>query len=348
MFELRDKIIGTCASTQSESVLQPLELGGRRQNELLFFLKPECFLTSTQSQQADLVETVMRRFDEFGCRVCGCVVIRGPKLRADQIMDRHYGFINGASRDVVSILGPGELAALRAAVGANPETPILGGHEFLAAHPMSDEKSLDALWASRKARKLRSGLYFESYVFEDQPVILVNGFHPAQLAHFTRDDRKIVLMVLESEMPWKVLRSTMLGDTFPERAVADSIRRTLYENPQRFGLADVSIANNCSHLSAGPFEALFELWNFLGSSRTADFKLDHTRMWKLAGAVGVREADVLRALENPVAQVGGERRSLFDATEELDSCSSAHLFARMFCGNQKGRDERVLVLSDEE
>ena len=105
----------------------------------------------------------------------------------------------------------------------------------------------------------------QTYAAEGENFILVNGFHPAQLAHFTEPSHRIALMLLHADTPWATLRDEMIGDTFPERAVAGSIRGQLHARPQNYGFDEVTIANNGVHLSAGPFEAMFEIANFFGS-----------------------------------------------------------------------------------
>jgi hypothetical protein len=328
---LQDDILDGVTTASNELVIRPLQLGSDSvQNELLFFFKPECFLDTARSQQAEIVHTALNLFIRFGVESSGCIVVTGTELRERQIMDRHYGFINRVSRNASTVLSADELSFLRRDANVGAQTPILGGHEFLSQNPTFDEASLDKLWASKKSQKLRSGLYYESYTVDGKPVILVNGFHPAQLVHFTRDDRRIVLLVLRSDLPWKVLRSLMLGDTFPERAAVGSFRRLLYESPTRFGLSSVSIANNASHLSAGPFEALFELWNFFEKSSESCFELEKTRMWQLVKSAGVDAPAIRRSLVNPTSFIGAMEKTLFDATEDVDAMSAAHLYSQMF------------------
>jgi hypothetical protein len=333
MNNLRDDIVEGVASVQKELTLKALDIGGRGQeNELLLFLKPECFLHSNRDQQADLIDVALQQLRRFGLAVAGCVVMAGQQLREQSIMDRHYGYINRLSRGASVMLSEAEMADLRKSVDVVPDVPVIGGHEFLARYPEYDEAALDALWSSKTTKKLKSGFYYQSYQVDGRMMVLVNGFHPAQVSHFTADDRKIVLLLLKSDLPWKILRGVMLGDTFPERAVPGSFRRTLFDQPSRFGLPPVSIANNGCHLSAGPFEAMFELVNFFSQSDVAKFHVDGTRMWELMTDAGVASAKRLDALNNPVISIGGFDRTLFDFTEESDGASSAHFYARWCSG----------------
>jgi hypothetical protein len=330
MRELRDAIIGAVASSKHETVVKPFTFGAS-QNEMLFFFKPECFLETTVEQQQAIIDTALNLFAEFGAIPAGASLLTGEELRAREIMDRHYGFINRVSRDSTATLSQNEMSTLRQSLGASTTTPVLGGHEFLNQHGEFDAFSLDHLWSTKKSRKVKSGLYFESFDLKNNRVILVNGFHPAQLEHFTAAGRKIVLILLQSDLPWRFLRQYMLGDTFPERAIAGSFRRILYDDPERFGLRGVSIAANAGHLSAGPFEAMFELRNFFSSSKSMRFSLEQTSMWMLLRSLGTGPAQIQRALSNPLRVFGDSERSLFDLTEEIDAHSAGHLFIQKFC-----------------
>ena len=118
----------------------------------------------------------------------------------------------------------------------------------------------------------------------------------------------------------------MLGDTFPERAATGSFRRTLFDDPTRFGLPSVSIAANAGHMSAGPFEGMFELSNFFSSGIVDGFDLRTSTGWKTGERVGITHRKLEQILSNPTSSLGGIQRPLFDATEELDTISACHLF----------------------
>ena len=119
----------------------------------------------------------------------------------------------------------------------------------------------------------------------------------------------------------------MIGDTFPERAVTGSIRGQLHANPARYGFDEVTIANNGVHLSAGPFEAMFEIANFFGSLVGTDISSAPPRIVKKMLAAGVSQDDAYRANENPDVDDGdGATTDLFDATEHLDTEAAVALY----------------------
>jgi hypothetical protein len=242
-------------------------------------------------------------------------------------MDTHYGYINVMSRLASRELKNDDLHRLREAVGAAANTPVLGGHEVLQQFPDFSATSLDRLWASKPSVKVRSGLYVQEFDLTTGAVVIVNGFHPEQLAHFTGADRAIALLLLHSDLPWRFLRTRVLGDTFPEKAMPDTIRRHYYDNASQYGLPPISIANNCVHMSAGPFEALFELSNFFGRVEGHDTAVEESRL-----GVRLREAklDTKSVLKNPSAELNGKPVTLFDATEEIDTTGALAIFRQIY------------------
>lgn len=321
---LSDDIVRAVTTGESVSVLHkaPAPLA---ENELVFFFKPEAFLPGVDSQR--LITYALSVLDRFSVTISAVFTMSGPELDRLRIMDTHYGFINVMSRSASRELEANELAKLRDAVGATAETPVIGGHEVLQKFPDFTATSLDRLWASKRSIKVRSGLYVQQFELPVGPVVIVNGFHPAQLAHFTGFDRSIALLLLHSDLPWRFLRTRMLGDTFPENALPETIRRHYYDRAVEYGLPPVSIANNCVHMSAGPFEALFELRNFFGRVQGHEDAAERSR---LAGRLHAARVDLQAVLSNPVAQLNGKQVPLFDATEEVDTSGAISVFRQVY------------------
>jgi hypothetical protein len=124
----------------------------------------------------------------------------------------------------------------------------------------------------------------------------------------------------------------MLGDTFPERAAPGSIRGELHRDPERFGFKSVTISNNAAHLSAGPFEAVFELSNFLSAVPGLDFEIGITRQARHFKSQGLSVSDLRRAIDNPSACIANAKPAipLFDVTEEFDAQSGTAVFRKFF------------------
>ena len=320
--QLRDAILQALRDEREIKIIQAPQVGRTdRQNELLMFIKPEILAVADQDCLANSLDLIQRKLEQFDAAVAGTVLVGGSALERKESMDRHYGAINVLSKTASSGLDAADREAVYRALNVSAsEYPIYGGHEFLAQHASFTPAGLDDLWFTRKAEKIRSGFYVQAYEDGGERFVLVNGFHPAQLAHFTLAPHRIALMLIHSDTGWARLRDEMIGDTFPERAVSGSIRAELYAAPARFGFDEVSIANNGVHLSAGPFEAMFEIANFFGSLLDLDFAAAPPRIADAMRAAGIPRARALAAMGNPdVIDGAGGLTDLFDATEHMDT-----------------------------
>lgn len=318
----KHELINALQRDEEIAVLQPPAIGHTdRQNELLMFIKPEILAVAGQDKLRNSIDLIWDKLAEFNATVAGIVLVSGQALERKESMDRHYGAINVLSKTAsVGLNADDRQSVYDALAVSTSDFPLYGGHEFLAAHPSFTPASLDTLWFTRKSEKIRSGFYVQAYAAAGEDFILVNGFHPAQLAHFTEPSHRIALMLLHSDTPWAMLRDDMIGDTFPERAVAGSIRGQLHAQPHRHGFDEVTIANNGVHLSAGPFEAMFEIANFFGSLLDLDKAAARPRIADAMLAAGISEQSAFAAMENPTVDDGaGATTDLFDATEHMDT-----------------------------
>jgi len=311
------EIIEKIKAADEAHIIQPVQVNQtERENELVFFFKPELLEVEDHTKILAAFNLVNSKFKDFDIQVSGAAIVPGGELEKHEIMNRHYGFINQLSRKASELVDGETREKMFTQLDiADPGAyHILGGHEFLK-HFKTDMNTLSKVWFAQQAHKLRSGFYFIADTFEDQKIILVNGFHPSQLAHFTRDDHMIYLMLLHTDTDWKALKFDLVGDTFPERAERGSIRGELFANPHNFGQKEVGINTNGVHLSAGPFEAAFEVVNFFGD--LIDLNPAETpplAIWKAMQA-GFRQEQALSLLDNP----GLNDSDLFSETENLNT-----------------------------
>lgn len=326
--QLKQALLDSLQNDEDIAVIQPPAIGQTaRQNELLMFIKPEILAIEERTCLGNAIDLIWAKLSEFGASVAGTVLVGGPALERKESMDRHYGAINVLSKTASDGLDASDRSSVYDALAvSSADYPLYGGHEFLDAHPSFTPASLDSLWFTKKAHKIRSGFYVQAYEKVGEKFILVNGFHPAQLAHFTEPSHRIALMLLHSDTGWAELRDQMIGDTFPERAVSGSIRGELHAKPAHFGFDEVTIANNGVHLSAGPFEAMFEIANFFGSLVGSDISSTRPQIVKTMQTAGISHGDAYKALENPEIDGGGATTDLFDATEHMDTEAAVALY----------------------
>jgi hypothetical protein len=315
-------VIAKIRSAEKAEIIQPVTVGHTgAENELVFFIKPELLEVSDDAKIANSLHLIEEKFKEYRVTVSGAVIVPGTVLEEYEIMNRHYGFINQLSRLASTMIDAGTRAAMFAKLGKEDTGAhkILGGHEFLKAFD-ADLDTLSDVWFSKGAEKMRSGFYFIEYSFQGQPILLVNGFHPSQLAHFTRPDHRIVLMLLHTDTDWERMKFSLVGDTFPERAKPASIRGTLFADPDPYGQTDVSINLNGVHLSAGPYEAAYEVVNFFGNLLDLDPKQTPPAAIQRSIDFGVPQDLAHSLLDNPA--VGDS--DLFSETENLDTKDAIH------------------------
>ena len=328
--QLKKTLLDSLQHEKEIAVIQPPAIGQtQRQNELLMFIKPEILAIEDRTCLASAINLIWAKLSEFDASVEGVVLVGGPALEQKESMDRHYGAINVLSKTASTGLADSDRRSVYDALAVTAaDYPLFGGHEFLKAHPSLHARQFGRTMVHPgKAHKVRSGFYVQAYEEAGEKFILVNGFHPAQLAHFTEPSHRIALMLLHSDTGWEKLRDQMIGDTFPERAVNGSIRGQLHANPASYGFDEVTIANNGVHLSAGPFEAMFEIANFFGSLVGTDISSTPPRIVDTMLAAGIALDDAYKAKDNPDVEDGhGATTDLFDATEHLDTEPAVSLY----------------------
>lgn len=331
--DLAATIAAKAAACDELEILQAPAVGaGEWRNELVMFVKPEAFMLPSEAHSAKVVELVLEKLAAFDAHVAGAALIGGRALDRLEIMSAHYGLINRLSRTASQALGDEDRAKIAGALGVDlGEYAILGGHEYLAEYPGETPKDLDKLWFDGRSTKIRSGFYVKAAQKGDRKLVLVNAFHPEQLAHFTSPTHRIALLLIHSNNGWSTLKNTMTGATFPEKADPISIRGTLHNNPAPYGFESVTIANNVVHLSAGPFEGLFEINNFFGKLTQLDPAVTQPRIVKQMVAGGLSVADALGALQNPIVTEDPKPTDLFSATEDMDSEAAVAVY-RQYLG----------------
>jgi hypothetical protein len=265
--------------TENAKIVDEFKLKTNKKNQLLAFFKPEVFLNKTPEQMEKIMSLIFQKMDQYKVTIDGAAVFPGNAVGRYSIMDRHYGVINTLSKNASKILTKDERDLVFNTLGIKDKNvPILGGHEAFEISGMGKTFDFDNYWLESPSTKIKSGFYVRTMKIAGRDTIVVDGFHPHQLAHYTEIDRNLGVMLVSSDTKWSILRNEMLGETFPEKALPGSIRGTLHLHPKEYGFEKVMIDNNIMHLSAGPSEALFEIDNFLRTPFGIDFIKDEAKL----------------------------------------------------------------------
>jgi hypothetical protein len=295
-------------------------------HEFLFFIKPELLLEDQGIAREAVLELIMDRIQAFGLGIKYARVIGAGYLERHGLIAQHYGVINQIASDArnrISEAGRTLFEALFELPFA--QARVLGGLEWLQEYPAFNPDSLDYLWQNGSFQKLAGGTYALPLRLDGQTSYLVNGFHPRQLAHFTAQGRSIVVFTLVGDCAWSVARNQFIGKTCPADAAPGSIRRTLLEQKDAFGLKAVTPSWNGVHLSAGPIEALVELIRYHSDPEKGLFKSPGDYRMGQALLREWDESTVKALLANPILRIREKNASVFDLTEERNADDALEL-----------------------
>ena len=298
------------------TILSDFKLKTKNKNQLLAFFKPEVFLDKTPEQIEKIMKLVFEKLEKYEVSIDGTALFPGSVVGKHQIMDRHYGVINTLSKNASKILNKEERELVFNTLGiTNKNTRILGGHEAFDIAGIDKTYDFDQYWLETKSAKVKSGFYVRTMKINNQETVVVDGFHPHQLAHYTEENRHLGVMLVSSNTPWAKLRDEMLGLTFPENAHPDSIRGFLFKNANDYGFEKVGIDNNIMHLSAGPTEALFEIDNFLNSPFGIDFIEKEAKLAEELLIAGVSKENIKKILNDKELHNELEHKDTDEAVE---------------------------------
>ncbi len=304
------------------TILTDFKLKTNKKNQLLAFFKPEVFLDKKPEQIEKIMKLVFEKLEKYEVTVDGTALFPGSAVGKFQIMDRHYGVINTLSKNASKILSDEEKDLVFKTLGiTNKNTKILGGHEAFEIAGVKNTYDFDNYWLETKSEKVKSGFYVRTMTINGEETVVVDGFHPHQLAHYTESDRNLGVMLVTSDTPWAKLRDEMLGSTFPEKALPDSIRGSIFAKSSDYGFKKVGIENNIMHLSAGPTEALFEIDNFLHVPFAIDFLKGEAKLAERLLSAGVSSENVRKVLTD---------KELHNELEHIDTDEAVEIIKKKF------------------
>jgi hypothetical protein len=303
-------------------------------HQFLFFIKPEITLKEDGKNMELILQMIFEKINSFGLNLSKAVILAAPYLEQFNIIARHYGVINAIARDATSGLTDRAKASFSDHFGIDfNDCEVYGGIELLSAFPGLSPISLDYIWQNAPVVKLGGGAYAQSIKLDGKQIYLVNGFHPRQLEHYTASGRSIIAFTLSGDLGWSTARNSFIGKTNPVDAEAGSLRRTLLENKEIFGLRNVNSSWNGVHLSAGPVESLVELIrynsDYLGKRELSisDFTFGKMLEEKFTSEI------IQKIVGNQSVLWKDKPESVFDLTEEKDAVNAIGILSEVFAVN---------------
>jgi len=295
-------------------------------HEFLFFIKPEITLPSEKIKLDEILSCIFEKIHSFDFYIDNIRLLSASYIKEYDIIAHHYGVINHLSLNAKEHILP-EAAEHFESVYAKRinEVKLIGGNEYLQAHPDYTADSLDRLWQNSVSVKLAPGTYCAEIKNEYGKIYLINGFHPKQLNHFTEKGRSIVAFTLSSDIDWKNARNDFIGKTNPADAKEGSLRHELYENTSKYGLDIVSSSQNGCHLSAGPVEGLVELIRYNSDRLRGDLKKAEDFRFGRKLLTIFDDIRINAILDNHLVNHNGHKLSVYDLTEEKNEDEALQL-----------------------
>jgi hypothetical protein len=303
------------------------------ENQFIFFIKPEITLEDKNIKFDKVLELVFDKLSEFNLNIQNVKVLGAKYLEKHNIISEHYGVINKLSNSPLEYMSEEAKNKLKeiANVSDLNDCNVMGAFEFLNKYSYFNADSLDILWQNKEVKKLAGGTYLENIKVDTDNVYLINGFHPRQIKHFTKEGRSIVVFTIAGNLSWSDARNRFIGATNPQVAHESSLRRTLLEKKDEYGIPEVSQGLNGFHLSAGPVEGLIELIrynsDFSDKSKVKSYK-DFDFGKKLESSF--LEEVIKQILNNVNVDFEGKKISIFDLTEEKCSSEALEILKKVF------------------
>jgi nucleoside diphosphate kinase len=296
-------------------------------NHFVLFLKPEVLAAREGVEVEQILNLVMAALKANGVNMGAVRVLNGHYLGRFNIMEEHYGVINRASRLGEKALSQTTRAKL---LQTEPGTDrVLGGHEFLVKFPEVSAFALNIISDTIGTKKVASGKYYVVLNVSGERIVVLNPFHPEQVAHYTSPGRTVLVIECASDTDWATLRQKMTGATDPTKAEPGSIRRMLLDRKAKLGLADVGTATNGVHCSAGPLEAMLEFSRFFSDHQAKKpIKLADTPFGEVLAEHGLGKRDIAALAKNPLIGKPSDANYAFNITEEKNADVAAELLGK--------------------
>ena len=314
------------------------ELREGYQHEFIFFIKPEITLRDEGNPSgikiSEILQMMLDRFSAFNVKIKDIRILSARYLDRFNIIADHYGVINALCSHAKETMSEQAVHEFETQYNKKAENErVLGGFEFLEEFDSFSPSTLDMLWQKSQAVKLAPGTYCAEININKEKIYLINGFHPSQIAHFTRRGRSIVVFTLAGNLDWKTARNDFIGKTNPVQAAKGSLRHELFMDMNQYGLSTVSSSWNGFHLSAGPLEGLVELIRYDSNYLTGSLKSADDFVFGRMLLTHFSPDQVERLLQNPVFLYHDEKISAFDLTEEKNNDEALQLLLSVKTNN---------------
>ncbi|MGW4790873.1 hypothetical protein ACWEPC_00470 [Nonomuraea sp. NPDC004297] len=295
--------------------------------QYLIMLKPELTAALKEPDGARLLSWLLKTLGTQGLRPHAVRAMSGAYLAEHQVVQSAYRRLNEISTDGLSKVAQVAAGRLfdRFPEYAVHRERILGGHQFLNRFPEFTARSLDVLVQNLPSVKLGAGTYAAEVQLDGDRYLLLNAFHPFQLAHFTAQGGAIVLLECLSTHLLSDIRAYAVGAIDPRTAQRGSVRHGLADPDSPWCRRwSMCTSLNAVHVSPSAVEAMFAIQRYF---EVGD--LGRTVLGARLRAVGADLDQVQTLMDDPEAGGASGSVPLFEITEDMPVEDAAALVLRL-------------------
>jgi hypothetical protein len=287
-------------------------------HQFLVMLKPELVLPPSGDSVRPLAR-VLGVLADRGVGIGAVRVLSSSFVARHAVVESHYPALNRIARRGLAALTPAAVIRLdaahpgfRAAGGR-----VVGAYELLGESPDMTPFALELLTRNRPVDKLGTGTYAIRARVDGEDLVVLNPFHPQQVAHFTAAGGAIALLECWSELALPVIRRTLIGTTDPLDAEPESLKGILFREATALGLGKISTRRNAVHVSPGAVEGMATIARYFSAGGSV-IRPQDTAFGRRLLAAGLSAEQVAWTAGDPYIESGSDAGPLFELTEDLD------------------------------
>jgi hypothetical protein len=305
-------------------------------NEYYVSIKPELLDFRGGVRVHDTLNQVFISLEKHGCLVVQVVLITADSVEGREAIHRQYFVLRRVAEVGLAAL-PDDVCASVVETCAKhyAQARIVGAMEGLRTLGMTDPIQLQDEWDRQGGFKIGPGIYGCRLGSATQPLIVLNGFYPAQFNNLTRKGGYLLLLKVKGDLQLSRFRTEVIGGVNPLAAKLGSIRRELHRQQQALSIAEVSIAHNAIHVSPNSFDTMAGI-GFMSRLSGEALGIETSRFWSLAATFDPMLLRELRAYAKFNAKVTEQQFQLHVNTEDLEPHECLEVLQKLLSSN-KGR-----------
>jgi len=298
-------------------------------HQFLLMLKPELVLPPVGDGRRPLTR-VLDVLAVQGVGIGAVRVLSGSFVARHAVVESHYPALNRIARTGLAGMSPAAIARLddtysgfRAAGGR-----VVGAFELLSEIAEMTPFALELLTRNTAVAKLGTGTYAIQASVDGEDLVILNPFHPQQVAHFTASGVAVALLECRSDLALPTIRRDLIGATDPMDADPNSIKGILRRERESLGLGRVSTRRNGVHMSPGAVEGMATIVRYF-SADDSPIRLEETAFGRRLVEAGLSTDTVAWAGSDPYIETEDHAGSLFELTEDMDWTDAVRFVAAL-------------------